>query len=114
MTTNPVKIEVLDHGTPARLGVITATTTKTNNNTAVPFNNTGEALERKMLILQPDTACYVKFGSANTVTATAANYDVLLEANQQFQTWVKDGIGYIACLPVIAGTTNLVVSECTV
>lgn len=100
-------------GTPVRLGVIAATTTKNNTDTGVPFNNTGDGLERLMLQLQPDAACYVRFGSGASLTVASTTYDVVLEANQIFTTWMAEGKSVIACLGV-SGNANLVVCKLVV
>lgn len=102
------------NGTPVFLGVIIATTTKNNHDTATPFNNTGDALKGKLLLLQPDTACWVKFGTANTVTAssTATAGSIYLAARERVIVGMAGGLGYgwIACVAV-SGTTNLLVHE---
>lgn len=95
-------------GTPSRLGVIVATTTKNNHDTATPFSNTSDALKGKMLLVQPDTACYIVAGTTNAVTAT--NTGVKLEAGEKYLLSMREEYGWLACLPV-AGTTNLQVYE---
>jgi hypothetical protein len=95
-------------GTPVKLGTIIATTTKNNHDTATPFNNTGDALKGKLLMLQPDAACYVSFGTTNA--ATAATTDVYLAAYERVLISMAENYGWIACVSV-SGTTNLKVWE---
>lgn len=60
-------------GTPTHLGQIVATTTKNNHDTAVPFNNTGEALGFKVLLIQASAACHIRPVTSNAGTVTTAN-----------------------------------------
>lgn len=96
------------NGMPVLLGTIVATTTKNNHDTAVPFNNTGDALKSKPVLLQSDAACYVAFGSTNAVTATTSN--VKLAADEKVTFVMDPSYGWIACVAV-SGTANLRVSE---
>lgn len=91
------------------LGTITATTTKNNHDTAVPFNNTGNGLGGKVVMVLADTACYIATGTANTVAVTAAN-GYPLAAGDARRFTLKSLNGWLACLPV-SGTTNLKVWE---
>lgn len=97
------------YGSPTFLGVIVATTTKNNADTAAPFNSTGRALKGMVLLVQPDVACYVIPGTVNTVTVTASN-GVKLEANQLHLITMLNDEGWLAALPV-SGTCNLKVWE---
>lgn len=97
------------NGSPVLLGTITAATTKNNHDTAVAFVNTGTGLANRMLILQPDVACYVTFGTANTVTATALT-GVKLAADEKFPVIMSATHGWIAALAV-SGTCVLKVWE---
>ena len=97
------------NGTPVLLGTIVATTTKNNDDTATPFNNTGDALKGKTVVLQSDTACYVKAGTVDTVTVTAAT-GLLLEANEKYVLSLGSNYGWIAALAV-SGTSNVKVFE---
>lgn len=99
------------NGTPVLLGTIVATTTKNNNDTAVPFANTGEALQGKVLLIQPDAACYVLPGAASTATVTTSN-GVKLQADERAIITMQSGYGFLACVSV-SGTTNLKVWELT-
>ncbi len=103
--------KVLTHlnGSPQFLGVIVATTTKNNHDTAAAFNNTGDALKAKVLLVQPDAACYVLAGTLNTATVTAAN-GVRLEANEKYVLTMRDSEGWLAGLAV-SGTANIRVWE---
>lgn len=95
------------------LGVIIATTTKNNHDTATPFNNTGKALQGKTLLIQADTACYIYTGPLNTqtVTGTATGNGFLLEAGKGYTMTMGSDAGYLACVAV-SGTSNLKVWEC--
>jgi hypothetical protein len=108
--TGPVLDEtLLDLGT--RLGVIIATTTSQNNNdTATPFNNTGDALGGKLILVQPDAACYIAVGETSAITA--ATTDVKLEANQLFPINLKANQKFLAA-KAVSGTVNLQVRELT-
>ncbi len=97
-------------GQPVQLGQIVCTTTKNNHDTAVPFNNTGDALTCKVLELQADGACYIKFGAANTITATTSAYDKKLEAGQSWTVVMTEDKGFIAALAV-SGTVTVNVTE---
>jgi hypothetical protein len=89
------------NGSPQFLGVVVATTTKNNADTAVPFTIPTGAV----LLLQPDTACYLKAATASTGTVTTAN-GVLLAANEKFTVMLATDEAWVACLAV-SGTTNL-------
>lgn len=93
------------NGSPAYLGTIVATTTKNNNDTAAPFSNTGAALTGKLLVIQPDSACYILAGTTTTTTVTAAN-GVKLAADQIYYITMAADEGWLACLAFV-GTTNL-------
>lgn len=103
------QLEVALAGSPNHIGTIVATTTKNNHDTATAFSNTGDALTGKVLLLQPDAACYVKTGATNGQTVTTAN-GVLLEANEKFPLSMPSGHGFIAALAV-SGTANVKVFE---
>jgi len=91
------------------LGVIVATTTKNNHDTATPFSNTGDALKGKLLLVQSDVACYILGGIANTATVTSTN-GVRIEANERVPFRMRRDQGWLACLPT-TGTANLRVWE---
>lgn len=101
-------VEALN-GSPSYLGVIVATTTKNNHDTAAPFNNTGDALKGRVLLLQPDAACYVLAGILNTATVTTTN-GVKLQADERVILTMTASQGWLACVSV-TGTTNLKVWE---
>lgn len=106
--TNPSSMSARLNGTPVLLGTIVATTTKNNHDTAVAFNNTGDALKGKLLMLQPDAACYIDFGTANTGTATTSA--IKLAADERVVVSMTEAHGWVACVSV-SGTTNLRVWE---
>ena len=100
------------NGSPTFLGVIVATTTKNNHDTATPFNNTGDALKGKVLMLQADAACYVYPGTLNTATVTgsATGNGVLLAVAERVIVTMAADQGWMACVSV-SGTTNLKIWE---
>ncbi len=100
------------NGNPTFLGVIIATTTKNNSDTATPFSATGNALQSKVLMVQPDAACYIYTGALNTqtVTGTATGNGVLLAAGERCILTMAPDKGFLACVSV-SGTTNLKVWE---
>lgn len=62
------------NGAPTYLGVIDYTGTSTTNHQAsTPFNNTGDALCGKTLLLQASTAMHFRPVTTNTGTVTTAN-----------------------------------------
>ena len=94
------------------LGTIVATTTKNNHDTATPFNNSGDALKGKLLMLQPDTACRVNVGTTNAAAAatSGANKGPHLAADERVQVDMSGSYGWVACV-ADSGTTNLDVYE---
>lgn len=97
------------NGTPNYLGVIVATTTKNNHDTAVPFNDTGEALKGKVLLIQPDAVCYIYVGTVNTATATTTN-GIKVGADERVIIAMGSSYGWLACVSS-TGTTNCRVWE---
>jgi hypothetical protein len=97
------------NGSPTHLGTIVATTTKNNHDTASAFNNTGDALKGKLLMLQPDAACYVLAGTTNAATVTTTN-GVKLAADERVLIRMRENQGWLACVSV-TGTTNCRVWE---
>lgn len=100
------------NGTPLKLGVIRATTTKNNHDTATPFVDTNDALEGKVLMMQCSAACNVNFtGTTNAVIATTdvtdANYGVELQAKERVIWTMALTYKWIA----VVGTADCVVWE---
>jgi hypothetical protein len=100
------------NGTPIRLGVIEATTTKNNHDTATPFSDTGDALEGKVLLMQCSAAANVNFaGTTNAVTASAtatnAAYGVKLAADERVIVTMAPGYKWIA----VVGSANCTIWE---
>ncbi len=101
------------YSNPVHLGTIVATTTKNNHDTAVVFNDTGDALKGKMLLLQSDAAFYVRAGTVNTITVTAGTSTpagAKVEANEKYILNLGQEQGWIACLSV-SGTATIQVFE---
>lgn len=101
--------EILSGGTPTYLGVITATTAKNNHTTAVPFNNTGDAMTGKVILVVPTADCYILQGTTNAATVTAAN-GVPLYAGERVPLALAANEGWLAVLPV-GSTVDLKVWE---
>jgi len=98
------------YGDPVYLGTIAATTTsKNNHDTGTPFNDTDEALKGKLLLVQPDVACYVRQADTNAGTASSTN-GVKLAADQLFYVSMRSNKGWLACVSV-SGSVNLRVFE---
>ena len=95
-----------EKGSPQFLGLIVATTTKNNHDTATPFNNTGEALKGMMLLLQPDAVCHIRAGTTNAVTVTTAN-GVKLIADEKYVITMTRDEGWLAAV----GTANVKVFQ---
>lgn len=105
-------------GSPRYLGTITGTVSKTNNTTAANFNDTGNALLGKVLLLQPDVDCYILPVSSATGSVTSSN-GIKISAGERVEIQMDDpdnGVvagefyGWIAALPV-SGTLNLKIWE---
>ena len=99
------------NGSPAFLGVIVATTTKNNHDTAAPFYNTDPTLAGKILLIQPDAAGYILPGTANTSTVTTSN-GVYLGPYERVILTMKSTQGYLAAVSA-SGTMNVKVWELT-
>lgn len=101
------------YGNPVHLGTIVATTTKNNHDTSTVFNDTGDALKGKMLLLQSDAAFYVRAGTVNTITVTAGTATtagVKVEAGEKYILSLGRDQGWIACLSA-SGTATVQVFE---
>lgn len=83
-------------------GTITATTTKNNSDTAVPFT----MLANRAYLLQPDLAVYVKSGTTSGTTVTAAN-GLLIEAFEKYVITLLDTETFLAALSVSGASANL-------
>jgi hypothetical protein len=99
-----VLVETQMIGTHVPLGVVTATTTKNNHDTAVPFNNTGDALKAMTLQVQCDVDAYFGVGTTNAATVTTAN-GVYLEAKKIYVLSMSEAYGWVAFLSV-SGTAT--------
>ncbi len=102
-----------ENGSPQFLGVITTVSTASQNNhgTAVPFNNTGNGLASKMLMVQPDAACYILQGTTNAVAAvaTATSSSILLASGERAIITMAATEGWLAVIG--AAAVNLKVWE---
>jgi hypothetical protein len=87
-------------GTPTLLGAIVSTTTKTNGDTAVPFDIPAGAL----LLIQPSAAVHVYPVSAADGAATTSN-GIKLVADEKFLLRMKDATPFLAI--VGAATTRV-------
>lgn len=87
-------------GSPQFLGVITTVgaASQNNNGTATPFSNTGDGLAGKMLMLQPDVACYILQGTTNAVAAvgTATSSAVNISAGERVILTMQRTEGWLA------------------
>lgn len=98
------------NGMPIFLGVIDATTTsKTNHEATTPFNNTGEALKGKTLLIQVSAECYIGVTSTSTGTVTTAN-GVKLAADERVIIMMGQSRGFLAAIHATA-TANVRVWE---
>lgn len=98
------------YGDPVYIGTIVATAAPADNaNTSSPFCDSGERLRGKMLLLQPDVACYVRQNAVVNGGVTSTN-GVKLAADQLFLTNMRGSKGYLAAVAV-SGTVNLRVFE---
>ena len=108
LTSTPHILQAMS-GSPQHLCTIVATTTKNNHDTAVAFNNTGDALKSRPLLLQSDAAFYVRGVTTNDGTVTETN-GVYVQALQPWVLWLRSDEGWVACLAV-AGTATVRVFE---
>lgn len=103
MTVNylhPDSIMAMAMGAPVFLGVVAYTASSVNNHdTGAPFNDTGDALKGKVLLIQVSTACSVYFGSSNAAAATTAN-GIYLNPNERAIVYMSpsSGWGWIAAI----------------
>lgn len=85
------------NGSPQYLGTIAASTTTTNHTTASPFNNTGDGLAGKMLLIQPDATCFLRGVTTNSGTVTTTN-GVYVGTNERVIITLKSDEGWLAVL----------------
>lgn len=102
-TLQPLQTTVRLNGSPVLLGTITATTTKNNHDTAVPFLDTANALKGAILLVQCDTAAYLLPGTVNTATA-ASTTGVKVAADEKYYIIMSATHGWLAAIAV-AGTS---------
>lgn len=90
-------------GQPTYLGTIDFTgTSKTNGQATIPFNNTGETLCGKLLLLQPTQGVYIGKSGTSGGTVTAVN-GVELDPKERVVWLMPQGVNcYIAALRVTA------------
>ena len=106
---NGSRVSVLINGTPVFLGLIVATTTKNNTDTATPFNTAANGLAGKALLIQSDTECFILPSASSTGTVTTAN-GVKVGADEKVIIIMGPTYGWLAGLAV-TGTSNIRVWE---
>lgn len=95
------------YGTPKYLGVIDYTGTSTTNHQAsTPFNNTGDALCGKTLLLKATTDAHVLAVSTNTGTVTTATGVPIGPTDRVIQTMPASVSGTKCWLAVIRATAS--------
>jgi hypothetical protein len=110
---SPLEAMLASIGDFRALGVLVATTSVNNLTTAAPFNSTGDGLKGKVLMLQPDTACWIKTGASDVAATTSATgSSVKVAAEERVIVRMSHDSGYIAAIAV-AGTSNVRVFEMT-
>lgn len=106
-------------GAPRYLGTIVATTVKSNETTAAPFNNSATYLLGKTLLIQSDADCYIlptaAAGEAGLTSSNGvrifANERVVLEMDDFDQLPISaEALRSLTALAV-AGTANVKVWE---
>lgn len=94
----------------ALLGTLESSGTSVNNHsTGTAFNNVaGKTLAGKRLLLQPDAACHVAWGTANTVEASATTTAGSLELGDNDLLELEMGLnsagvayGYLAAIGTV-------------
>jgi hypothetical protein len=85
------------NGSPQYLGTIAANATTTNHTTASPFNNTGDGLAGKMILIQTDAACYLRGVTTANGTVTSTN-GVYIGTNERVIITLKSDEGWLAVL----------------
>ena len=106
---NGTRLTGLLNGTPVFLGVIVATTTKNNTDTAVPFNTAANGMAGKVLLIQSDTECYILPSASSTGTVTSSN-GVKIGVDEKVIIKMGPTYGWLAGLAV-TGTSNIRVWE---
>lgn len=104
----PIQRVAAAYGAPKFLGTIAATTTINNHDTATPFNNTGDALKNKCLLIQPDADCHVLPGITNAATVTTTN-GLKIGADERVVLTMGSDMGWLA----VVGAANVKVWELT-
>jgi hypothetical protein len=105
--STPVQEALVRNGAPTYLGsIVVSGSSLTNATTASPFNNTGEALSGKYLVLVASAAVQFRFGTAPTAVAT----DFDIAANGTWEGWAPEETG---TLLAILGTATVDVYEKT-
>jgi hypothetical protein len=98
------------NGSITFLGTIVSAGTAINNHTtASAFNNTGDALGGKVLLLQATAALYLLPGTSNAASVTSTN-GVKLGADERVIVTMSGSQGWLAQIPV-SGSANLKVWE---
>jgi hypothetical protein len=110
-----LQLETLLYGSPVYLGVVDCTNvSKTNHQATTPFNNTGNALCGKPLLIQPSAELFLLPVATNTGAVTTAT-GVDLTAKERVVILMTSKTGsdntcWLACI-LSSGTGNLSVWE---
>lgn len=97
-------------GTPVRLGTIDfASSSKTQASATTPFNDSGDGLAGKVLLLQPTQAVYILPGTSSSATAASAT-SVLLQANERVCFYMHPSYTHLAAIRS-ASDGNLLIWE---
>jgi hypothetical protein len=105
---NPFHLALKLSGTPVFLGVIEASTTKTNHTTTTAFSNTGDALKGKVLLVQAMAECHVLPVTVNNGAVTTSTGVKMASAETRVIAMTEQH-GWLA----VIGTANVRVWELT-
>lgn len=98
------------NGSPSYLGTIDATTTsKTNHQATTPFNNTGDGLSGKVLLIQSNSDVFLLPVSTNTGTVTTTT-GVKIRADERVMLTMTQRHNWLAVI-CASGTANVRIWE---
>lgn len=90
-------------GTPTLLGTIDFTAaSKTNASATTPFNNTGDGLAGKCLLLQPTQPVYIVPGTSSATTASSTTA-VLIKADERVCFCMHTNYSHLAAIAYSTG-----------